>query len=56
MTDLAFVGGAYLVALGAIVLYAAMLIRRLRAARTARAAIDRRIAADMGAQTQPQVR
>ena len=41
MTDIAFVAGAYLVALGALVVYAATLVRRLRAARSARAAIDR---------------
>lgn len=55
MTDVVFVAGAYLAALGTIVAYSAMLVRRLRSARSARAAIDRQIAAEMGAQTQPQV-
>jgi hypothetical protein len=56
MTDIVFVAGAYLAALGAIGAYAATLVRRLRAARSARAAIERRSAAEAGARTQPQVR
>ncbi len=55
MNDVAFVAGAYLVALGALAAYAATLVRRLRAARAARAAIDRRGATPTTeAATQPQ--
>ena len=57
MTDVTFVGGAYLLALGALISYAVALVRRLRAARSTRAALRRRAAADeTGAATQPQVR
>ena len=42
MNDVAFVAGAYLVALGGLAAYAATIVRRLRTARAARAAIDRR--------------
>lgn len=56
MTDIAFVAGAYLVALGGLAAYTATLVRRLRAARSARAAIERREAATTTeAATQPQV-
>ena len=57
MTDIAFVAGAYLAALGALAAYATGLSRRLRAARSARAAIERRgAAATTEAATQPQAR
>lgn len=55
MTDIAFVAGAYLIALGGLAGYTATLVRRLRAARWARAAIDRREAVTTTeAATQPQ--
>ncbi len=55
MNDVAFVAGAYLLALGALAAYAATLVRRLRTARAARAAIDRRGATPTTeAATQPQ--
>lgn len=55
MSDITFVAGAYLAALGALGAYAANLIRRLRAARSTRAAMDRRAAAEeTGALTNPQ--
>ncbi|MBF6606722.1 MAG: hypothetical protein IVW53_14735 [Chloroflexi bacterium] len=60
MTDIAFVAGAYLAALGALGVYAATLGRRLRAARSAQAAIERRreveAEAEAEARTLPQVR
>lgn len=57
MTDIVFVAGAYLVALGVLGAYAAALARRLRVARLARKAIDRsKAAAITEAATQPQAR
>ena len=57
MTDIVFVAGAYLVALSALGVYAAALVRRLRVARLARKSIDRsRVAAVTEAAAQPQAR
>lgn len=56
MTDVVFVAGAYLAALCAIGAYAAMLVRRLHAARSARTAIEARRTTETGARTEPQVR
>ena len=57
MTDIAFVAGAYLVALGAFAGYSAALVRRLRTARSTRAAIERRTAsAPSEPATQPRAR
>jgi hypothetical protein len=56
MTDIVFVAGAYLAALGLIGAYAATLVRRLRGARSARAAIDAWRAEENGARIEPQVR
>ena len=57
MIDVVFVAGAYLVALGALGAYAAVLVRRLRLARLARTCIDRsRAAAVIEAAAQPQTR
>jgi hypothetical protein len=55
MTDIVFVAGAYLAALGAIGAYAAILLRRLRTARSTRAAIDAQRTTETGARAQPQV-
>jgi hypothetical protein len=56
MTDVTFVAAAYLVALGTFAVYAASLARRLRAARSARAAIERDNSTEtIEAATQPQV-
>jgi hypothetical protein len=50
MSDTMFVAAAYLVGLGALAAYAAGLARRLRAARSTHAAMERRAAArDTGA-------
>jgi hypothetical protein len=54
MSDITFVAGAYVAAFCALGAYAATLIRRLRAARSTRAAMDRRAAAGTGALTNPQ--
>ena len=57
MTDVVFVAGAYLVALGALGAYAAALVRRLRVARLTRTSIDRRPAAAVTeAAAEPQTR
>ena len=57
MTDIVFVAGAYLVALGALGAYAAALVRRLRVARLTRTSIDRSTdAAVTEASAQPQTR
>ena len=55
MNDLIFVSSAYVAALGAVSAYAAMLTRRVRAARSARAAVDARRTAGTETRTQPQV-
>jgi HAMP domain-containing protein len=57
MTDVAFVAGAYLLAVGTLAAYAATLVRRLGSARSARAAIDAQDASGtIEAATQPQPR
>lgn len=57
MTDVAFVAAAYLLALGTFAGYAASLVRRSRAARSARAAIERDNSSEtIEAAAQPQVR